>query len=77
MGAVEAYLVGVEGVGSKIGLGTVVAISFVLVMCFFLVGVSSKVVMLGMTGAILVDSLSKRMLLDNEIMLAGAMRQVL
>lgn len=73
MGAGEAYLVGVEGVGSTIVLGTTVAVSFVLLMCFFFVGVSSNVVMPGIV-AIFVGSRSKRMLLDNEIMLAGAMR---
>ena len=72
MGAAEAYLVGVEGVGSTIVLGTTVAVSFVLVMCFFFVGVSSNVVMPGIV--ILVGSRSKQMLLDNEIMLAGAVR---
>ena len=60
--------------GSTIDLGTVVAISFVLEIYFFFVAVSSNVVMPGIAGAILVDSRSKRMLLDNEIMLAGAMR---
>ena len=72
MGAAEAYLVGVEGVGSTIVLGTTVAVSFVLVMCFFFVGVSSNVVMPGIV--ILVGNRSKQMLLDNEIMLAGAVR---
>lgn len=59
-------------------LGTVLAISFVFVMCFFFAGVSSSVaicsIIPGIVGAILVDSRSKRMLLDKEIMLAGAMR---
>ena len=73
----ERYLVGVDGVGSTRVLGTVVAISFVLVMCFFFAGISSSVVIPGILGATLVESRSKRMLLDNEIMLVGAMRQVL
>lgn len=60
--------------GSTVVLGTAVAISFVLVIFFFFVGISSNVVMPGIAGAILVDSRSKRMLLDNEIILAGAMR---
>lgn len=74
MGAREPYLVGVAGVESTMGLGTVMAISFVLVMCFFFAGISSSVVTPGIIGAILVDSRSKRMLLDKEIMLEGAMR---
>lgn len=57
-------------------LGTVVTISFVLVMCFFFAGTSSSVVIPCIVGAILVDSRSKRILLDKEIMLAGAMKQV-
>ena len=73
----ERYLVGVDGVGSTRVLGTVVAISFVLVMCFFFAGISSSVVIPGILDATLVESRSKRMLLDNEIMLVGAMRQVL
>ena len=73
MGAREPYLVGVAGVGSTMGLGTVMAISFVL-MCFFFAGISSSVVEPGMIGAILVDSRSKRRLLDKEIMVEGAMR---
>lgn len=73
----ERYLVGVDGVGSTRVLGTVVAISFVLVMCFFFAGISSSVVIPGIIGATFVESRSKRMLLDNEIMLVGAMRQVL
>ena len=57
-------------------LGTVVAISFVLVMWFFFAGVSisSSLVILGIVGASLVDSRSKRMLLEKAIMSAGAMR---
>ena len=74
MSAKEPYLVGVDGVGSTMVLGTVVAMSFVLVMCFFFVAFSSSVVILGIVGTILVDSRSKRMLLDKEIMLAGTMR---
>ena len=54
-----------------------VVVSFVLVICFFFVGISSSVVVPGIGGAILVDSRSKRMLLDKEIILAGAMREVL
>ncbi len=49
-----------------------VAVSLVLVVCFFFVGISS-VVILGIAGAILVDSRSKRMLFDKEIILARAM----
>ena len=60
--------------GSTRFLGTVMAISFALVMCFFFAGISSSVVMLGIVGAVLADSRSKRMLLDREIILAGAMR---
>ncbi len=59
MSATEAYLVGVDGVGSMMVLGMVVAISFVLVMCFFLVGISSSAVIMGILGAVLVDSRSK------------------
>lgn len=70
----KPYLVGVDGVGSTMLFGTVVAISFVLVMFFFFAGVTSSVAVLGIVGAILVDSRSKRMLLDTAIMLAGAMR---
>ena len=77
MGARELYLVGVDGVGSTTVLGKVVAISFVLIMCFFFVGISSSVVMLGIVGTTLVGSRSKRMLLDREIISAGARRQVL
>ncbi len=59
MSATEAYLVGVDGVGSMMVLGTVVAISFVLVMCFFFVGISSSAVIPGILDAVLVDSRSK------------------
>ena len=55
-------------------VGTVVTISFVLVTWFFFVGVSSSLVILGIVGATLVDSRSKRMLLEKAIMSAGAMR---
>ena len=58
-------------------MDSVVAICFVLVMWFFFVGVSSSsssLVILGIVGAILVDSRSKRMLLEKAIMSAGAMR---
>ncbi len=68
----EPYLVGVDGVGSTRVLGMGVVISFVLVVCFFFVGISS-VVIPGIVGAILVDSRSKRMLFDKEIILARAM----
>ena len=74
VGAREPYLVGVDGVGSRIVLGTVVTSSFVLAVCFFFAGISSTLVIPGIVGAILVDSRSKRTLLDKEIMLAGAMR---
>lgn len=75
--AEEPYLVGVDGVGSTMVLGTGVAMSLVLVMgFFFFVALSSGVMILGIVGAILVDSRSKRTLLDKEIMLAGTMRHV-
>ena len=78
MGTRKPYLVGVDGVGSMKDLGTVVVISFVLTICFFFfVGISSSVVIPGIVGATLVASRSKRILLDKEIILAGAMRKVL
>lgn len=55
----EPYLVGVDGVGSTGFFGMVVVISFVLTICFFVVGISSSVVIPGIGGAILVDSRSK------------------
>ena len=72
-----AYLVGVNGVGRMMVLGIAVAGSFVLGVVFFFAGTSSSVMIPGIVGANLVESLSKRMLLDNEIILAGAMRWIL
>ena len=74
VGAGKPYLVGVDGVGRTSVLGTVVVISFVLVIGFFFVVIPSSEVILGILGAILVDSRSKRILLDKEIILAGTMR---
>ena len=53
------YLVGVDGVGSARVFGMVVMISFVLTACFFFIGISSSLVILGIGGVILVDSRSK------------------
>lgn len=63
--------------GSTRVLGMVVVISFVLMIWFFFVGVWSSLLIPGIVGAILEDSRSKRMLLDKEIILAGAIREVL
>ena len=70
----EPYLVGVDGVGSTRVLGMVEVISLVLIICFFFVGSPSSVVIPGILGTILLDSRSKRVLLDKEIILAGATR---
>ena len=77
MGIREPYLVGVDGVGSMKVLGLVLVISFVLRMGFFFVGISSSVVVHGIVGATLGASRSKQILLDREIILAGAMSKVL
>ena len=59
VGTRKPYLVGVDGVGSMKVLGMVVVISFVLIICFFFVGIVSSVVVLGIVGATFVASRSK------------------
>lgn len=70
----ELYLVGVDGVGSTRVLGMVEVTPLVVIICFFFLGIPSSEVIPGILGTILVDSRSRRVLLDKEIIVAGATR---